>query len=459
MTRKLVIIGLDCLTPQFLYGPWLEDMPNVGALIGSSMSGNLVSTIPPITVPAWTCMMTSYDPGMLGVYGFRNRKDYSYGELSVSNAGSIKAKTLWNYLSRNRLRSIVLGVPQTYPPKPLNGLLVSSFLTPDKDATYTYPTGLKSQLDTLADGEYIIDIDNFRTDKKQWLLERIYLMSRRRFKVFRHFLKSEDWDFAVMVEMGPDRIHHGFWRFCDPNHRLYEKGNAFEDAIYRYYLYLDEEIGKTLDCLPKDASVIIVSDHGAKAMRGGICINEFFIREGLLTLRVYPEEPTPLVKEMIDWEKTRAWAEGGYYARVFLNVKGREPEGTIPPSQYSSFRGELKEKLEGLRDENGEDIGTRVFFPEDIYKTCLNIPPDLIVYLGDLDWRSAGTVGHRAIHIFENDTGPDDANHAQEGVFIWHNRGRGGGVRGDKISIYDVAPSVLDFFSIDIPDVMIGEVI
>jgi predicted AlkP superfamily phosphohydrolase/phosphomutase len=125
----------------------------------------------------------------------------------------------------------------------------------------------------------------------------------------------------------------------------------------------------------------------------------------------------------------------------------------------NDFKLDLKAKLEALADENGKNIGTKVFFPEETYRECKGTPPDMIVYLGDLDWRSAGTIGNRAIHIFENDTGPDDANHAQEGVFIWQNRGKGPVGEIEAVSIYDIAPSILDFYGIDVPEDMVGKVI
>lgn len=456
MKPRLVVIGLDCVTPQLLYGDWLDEMPTIKKLMDGGFSGNLVSTIPPITVPAWMAMMTSQDPGMLGCYGFRNRKSFDYEDLYITSSKHIQAKPLWSHLSRNRLRSLVLGVPLTYPPKPLNGILVSSFLTPGKDVDFTHPPEYKTSLEKAADGDYIIDVKDFRTSDKDRLLKQIYVMTERRFKAFRHMLTTEDWDFAMMVEMGPDRLHHGFWRYFDESHRLYEKGNPHENAVRDYYIYMDREIGRTLDALPEDTSVIVVSDHGAKKMHGGICINEFLIEQELLSVKEYPAEPARLKPSMIDWSKTRVWGEGGYYARVFMNVEGREPNGVIPAAEYDSFRAELKQKLEAIPDENGNPIGTRVFLPEEIYKECKNIAPDLIVYLGDLDWRSAGTIGHRRVHIFENDTGPDDANHAQEGVFIWHNHGRLGG-SDHKVSIYDVAPSILDYYSLSIPEEMIGK--
>jgi predicted AlkP superfamily phosphohydrolase/phosphomutase len=459
VSRRLLVIGLDCVTPELFFGPWLEEMPNVRRLVQNGIQARLVSTVPPITVPAWMAMMTSHDPGMLGIYGFRNRAGHDYEDTYTVNATHVQARTVWNILSRHRLRSIVMGVPLTYPPKPLNGLMVGCFLTPDPSAAFTYPPELKERLHALAGGDYIIDVKDFRNERKQETLEQIERMTERRFRAFRGLLASEEWDFAMMVEMGPDRLHHAFWRYFDTGHRLYEKGNPFEDVVHRYYLEMDAEIGRTVDAVPADTSVIVVSDHGARRMAGAICVNEFLIREGYLTLKSYPDHPTRLAPDMVDWDRTLAWGDGGYYARVFLNVAGREPRGQVPAADAGRVARELAAKLEALGDENGRPIGTRVFFPEEIYREARGVPPDLIVYLGDLEWRSAGTVGHGRVHVFENDTGPDDANHAQEGVFVWANRGKAPAGSVDRVSIYDVAPSILDYFSIPAPPEMIGRVI
>ena len=453
---KLVILGLDCATPQLVFDQWLGDLPNLKKLVDEGIHGPLKSTLPPITVPAWTAMMTSQDPGMLGFYGFRNRKSYGYEDLYFANAKYVKAKTLWNYMSRNRMRSLVFGVPQTYPPRPLNGVLVSSFLAPSKDVQFTYPDEIKAELDLAADGDYMIDVEDFRTEKKDELLKGIYTMTERRFKAFRHLYGKDSYDFAIMVEMGLDRIHHAFWRYYDKDHRLYEPGNKYENVIHDYYVMVDEEIGRTLDALPSDASVMVVSDHGAKTMTGAICINEWFQREGYLTLKEQPKEPTRFKTSMVDWSKTKAWGEGGYYSRVFMNVEGREPEGIIPADQYEAARDELKARIEAIEDEDGNCINTKAFKAEEVYRDVKNIAPDLIVYLGNLDWRSAGSVGTGCIHMYENDTGPDDANHAEEGIFIWRSTGVGPG-GPNPYSIYDIAPTVLKYFNIDIPDEMIGE--
>jgi predicted AlkP superfamily phosphohydrolase/phosphomutase len=454
---KLLILGLDCATPQLVFDAWKDDLPNLKSLMDKGCYAKLRSTIPPITVPAWTSMMTSKDAGQLGFYGFRNRKSYDYEDLYFANANYVKEKTVWNYLSRNRMSSMIFGVPQTFPPKPLNGMMVASFLTPSKDVDFTYPADLKEELDRAAGGNYIIDVEDFRTDEKDELLKQIYEMTEARFKAIRHFVGKGEFDFGIAVEMGIDRIHHGFWRYFDKTHRLYEPGNKYENAIYDYYRVIDEEVGKTLDACPEDTSVMVVSDHGAKTMIGAICVNEWLQREGYLTLKEQPTERKRLKPDMIDWDKTRVWGEGGYYSRIFFNVKGREPNGLIPQEEYEDFRNEIKSKLEAIEDEGGKNIGTVVFKPEETYKETKNIPPDLVVYFGNLDWRSAGSVGVGAVHLYENDTGPDDANHAEDGIFIWDRPWSEMSEKKDTFSIYDIAPTILKFFGVDVPDDMIGK--
>lgn len=453
---KLLIIGLDCAEPDLVFNKWMADLPNIKRLVNKGLHGPLKSTVPPITVPAWTAMMSSQDPGMLGFYGFRNRKSYNYEDLYFANASYVKAKTLWNHFSRNRMRSLIFGVPQTYPPKPLNGMLVSCFLTPGKDVQYTYPDEVKAELEQAADGNYIIDVEDFRTERKEELLNAINVMTERRFKAFRHFYRKDSYDFAIMVEMGIDRIHHGFWRYFDKSHRLYEPGNQYENVIHDYYVKIDGEIGRTIDSLPADTSVMIVSDHGAKTMVGAICINEWLQREGYLTLKEKLTEQKRFKINMVDWSKTKAWGEGGYYSRIFMNVKDREPSGVIPRAQYEAERDGLKARLEAIKDENGKCINTKAFKPEEVYRTTNGIPPDLVVYLGNLDWRSAGSVGVGSVYLYENDTGPDDANHAEEGILVWDIPGKKLSTR-KSYSIYDIAPSVLKYFNIDIPEEMIGK--
>ncbi|MBX6342849.1 MAG: alkaline phosphatase family protein, partial [Thermomicrobiaceae bacterium] len=377
--------------------------------------GPLESVTPPITVPAWSCMMSGRDPGELGIYGFRNRADYSYDKMTIANSTAVKAPRVWEVLSTAGKRVGVVGVPGTYPPKPVNGYLITSFLTPSTDSQFTYPHDFRNEVFRWADGDYMLDVRNFRTDNKDWLLEQIYLMTDKRFTVAEHMVTELPWDFFMMVEMGTDRIHHGFWRYHAADHRLYEPGNKFEHAIHDYYRHVDARIGQLLSLVPEETAVLVVSDHGAKTMHGGIAVNDWLIREGYLALESSPEGVQRFEDVKVDWSRTRVWGEGGYYARIFFNVQGREPRGIVPPAEYEALRQEVKAKLEAITDEQGRNIGTRVFLPQEVYKQVNGIPPDLIVYFGDLGWRSIGSGGNPTIQVRENDTGPDDANHAPYG--------------------------------------------
>jgi predicted AlkP superfamily phosphohydrolase/phosphomutase len=447
-----MVIGLDCADPELVFGPWLADLPNIARVLRAGVHGKLRSVTPPITVPAWMCMMTSRDPGELGIYGFRNRSEFGYDKLAVANSGSVHEETVWDILGRAGKDSIVIGVPPTYPVKPLRGSLVSCFLTPGAQSQYTYPHDLRPELQRLV-GDYMVDVKGFRTDKKQWLLSQIYEMTTKRFTVGKHLLKTRPWDYFMMVEMGTDRIHHGFWQFMDPRHVLYAgEGNPFSESIHEYYKYVDSLIGELLEFADSNTRVLIVSDHGAKRMDGAIALNEWLVQEGYLALKRYPTEPTAFDKLEVNWSRTKAWGEGGYYGRITLNIEGREPQGVVPKSQFNSLRRELKEALEALGDKEGNSIGTRVVFSDEIYRDTRNIAPDLSVFFGDLYWRSSGMVGAGKIHSKENDTGPDGANHNWDGIFLMaegKNLGKSEQcVPIEGIQLYDVAPTILETYKI-----------
>jgi predicted AlkP superfamily phosphohydrolase/phosphomutase len=274
-------------------------------------------------------------------------------------------------------------------------------------------------------------------------------MTAQHFAVARHLLDTREWDFFMMVEIGLDRIHHAFWRYLDPAHPQYEPEHRYRDVIRSYYQYLDEEIGELLERFDDDTAVFVVSDHGAQAMEGAICINEWLVQEGYLVLRDQPSAITPFRDLAIDWSRTRAWGEGGYYCRLCLNVEGREPEGVVRAAEYETLRAELIERLEALPGPDGP-IGTRVHRPEDLWRECRRIPPDLVVYFGNLAWRSNGSVGHGRYYTFENDTGPDDANHSSQGLCVMSGAGFSSEQRDDLV-LYDIAPTILRLF--DLPPV------
>jgi predicted AlkP superfamily phosphohydrolase/phosphomutase len=451
---KILVVGLDCAAPELLLGD--ERLTNVRRLMEMGAFGRLESVIPPITVPAWMCLSTSQDPGSLGVYGFRNRRDHSYDGMKVVDSRSITELAIWDQVAREGGRSIIVGVPPGYPPRKVNGISVGCFLTPDTAGTvYTHPPEAARAIEQVV-GTYPVDVRNFRTDDKRRLLDEIMAMSRKHFEVIRHFLRNEPWDYFQFVEIGLDRIQHGFWKHHDPEHVLHEPDSPFKNVVRDYYRYLDDELGGLLELLTEETVVLVVSDHGAQRLDGGFCVNEWLVREGLLKLHTYPEQVTPFAKLDVDWGRTLAWSEGGYYARVFLNVKGREPSGAIDPADYEKVRDEIKARLEATTGPDGTPLGTLVFKPEAIYRNVRNVAPDLIVHFGGLYWRSIGGVGYPAIHVQENDTGPDDCNHAQFGAFVLAAprlapRGEFAGA-----ALLDMAPTLLELGGYDRPPGMQG---
>jgi predicted AlkP superfamily phosphohydrolase/phosphomutase len=244
----------------------------------------------------------------------------------------------------------------------------------------------------------------------------------------------------------------------DKAHHLYEPGNRFENAIFDYYKYLDSKIGGLIAKAGDDTVVLVVSDHGAKRMKGAFCVNEWLIDKGWLAVKERPPKPTSLDDLPIDWEKTRAWAWGGYYARIFLNVEGREPKGTIPAEDYEKVRDELLAELKAIRGPGGEAWETKVIKPQEYYEELEGEYPDLMVYFDDFYWRSAGTLGYGTMFLLENDTGPDDAVHAQQGIYILRDPKSGWAGKRDA-DILDIAPTVLDIMGLAVPGRMKGRVL
>jgi len=443
VSRRVAVIGLDCAEPRLVFDRWREQLPNLSRLMDAGTWGPLRSVDPPITVPAWSCMMTGRDPGELGIYGFRNRSEHDYGSLVVADSGTVGVERVWDHLSRAGKHVIVVGVPQTSPPVPVNGELVSCFLTGDpRRDPYTYPGELRAEIESLV-GSYRVDVRSFRSEERDRILAEVYEMTEQRFTVCRHLLDTRPWDFFMMVEIGLDRMHHAFWRFMDPEHPRHEPEHRYRDAIRNYYIYLDEEIGDLLERFDQNTTVLVVSDHGARPMHGAICINEWLVQEGYLVLDgPVPGELTPFSEASVDWSRTRAWGEGGYYCRLCLNVAGREPQGVVAPEDCEQLLDELAGRLEQLPGPDGEAIGTRAFRPRQLWREQRGIPPDLVVYFGDLGWRSNGSLGHGRHWTYDNDTGPDDANHDRNGLCIITGPGVIAEQRDDLV-IYDVAPTIL----------------
>jgi len=345
--KKVLVIGLDCAAPGLVFERLKGELPNLERLMAGGTYGELESCVPPITIPAWMVMMTGRAPGELGLYGFRHRVPGTYEDIWIANSQKISAPTVWDLAGAAGKRCCVVAVPPSYPPYPVNGDLISCFLTPDTRRQFTYPAGLKMELEEngLA---YVPDVE-FRVEDKETLLAGIYDMTEKHFEINSYLMRERDWDLFVTVEIGLDRLHHGFWKYSDPEHHLYRPGSPLEDAIPGYYRYLDKKVGGLLEIAGGDTTVLVVSDHGAKRMKGAICINQWLEEQGYLVIRKSPEGVHKLEQADVDWEKTTAWGWGGYYSRIFLNVKGREPNGVVESGDFERVRDRIAEEIRSIK--------------------------------------------------------------------------------------------------------------
>ena len=454
---KVLVIGLDCATPKTLFEDFIEECPNIKMLMEKGVYGKLRSSDPPITIPAWMVMVTGKKPGTLGVYGFRHRKGNSYTDFWVANSQTIREPRIWDILGKKGLKSIILGLPPTFPAQPMNGNLVAGFIAPDTLSNFTYPPELKQEISEKI-GNYIFDV-KFRTNQKEQLLMDIYQMTKIHFETIKFLIQNKEWDYCHFVIIGLDRIHHAFWKYYDKTHHKYEKGNVFESVIKNYYKFLDKKIGEILELISDDTTVFIVSDHGAKAMKGCLCVNMALEKLGLLKFLEKPKKGARLEEAKIDWKSTYAWGWGGYYARIFLNIKGREDNGIIEQKDYELWRDKVIDLLKEIPDVDGNPMQTKIFKPEDLFEKINGDAPDLMVYFDDLNWRSAGTLGYDSMYLDENDTGPDDAVHDYNGIFIISKPNQSIGKNIGTKSIVDIVPTIMDIFGIKIPSDIEGNVI
>lgn len=437
--RRLVVVGLDCVPPRLAFDRFRGFMPVLSGLIEAGLFGELRSTTPPITVPAWASMTSGRDPGELGVYGFRNRIPGSYG-LKTATSRDIRAKRIWDVAGEAGKRVSSLFVPPNHPPTPVRGSLLSCFMH-DPGQPFSFPPSLGKALEQQY-GSYIPDVSNFRTEEKEAALETLYAMGKQHFAIAKTLWKQENPDFMMMVEIGPDRLHHLLWRHFDVEDPRHDPTNPWRGEGERYYRFLDAQLGELLDTLASDTVVMIVSDHGARPMEGGVRINQVLLDAGLLRLKHPAENGTPLSLENIDWANTRAYGAGGYYGRICFNLRGRDPEGCVDFGELAELRETIATLFSALPRTDGSALPVTIQTADELYAKVTGFPPDLFLFFDDLAYRALGTFMAEEHIAAENDTGADGCNHDWNGIFVLSGPDLPQG-RVEGLSIMDVFPTAL----------------
>ena len=327
------------------------ELPHLAGLIEQNGLHQMRSVQPTVSCVAWSSYMTGANPGKHGIFGFIDRRDGSY-DLDFPNGRHMATPHLWDILSRADKRVFGMNVPATYPPRPVNGILIGGFLAPSLDKV-AYPASVGAYLKSI---DYRIDSDAqlARQDKNAMLGDLDVTLDRRMQAMF-HFLDSESWDIFHTHIMGSDRINHfllGKFQADDAH---------FAPAFRRYYRRIDDYVGQLLQRIGDDTPLLVLSDHGFCPIEQEVQLSRCLVETGWTT----PADPIahPL---SINPSKSRAYCL--IPGRIFINLKDREPAGIVPIEEYEQTRQALKADLLALQDPNtGRAVIKTVVMREQLY--------------------------------------------------------------------------------------------
>lgn len=463
--NKVFVLGIDGAPPQMVFEKWIEYLPNIKKLMKQGAWGRIESTIPASTCVAWPSFFSGCNPGQHGIYCYNTRNGFSYTPGRLINANDLKVDMIWHKLAKLGKKSFVFNVPITYPiEKEISGChIISDFLTPELNEKSVSPKGYYEGVKTKFP-DYMFDVSvglsSHRNEKDNELIKKAYRMTTQNFELIFDALKEKDWDFIGAVLLGSDRLEHRFWGYVDASHRYYKGETPYKNVLKDYFIFLDQNIGKIISLLPKDTTIIIASDHGMDKMNCRFNVNEWLIKEKYMVLKQYPSAPTKLDAHNVDWKKTKVFSCDAFFARIYFNLEGREPEGIVPLEDYTSLQKEIVSKLKEIKDDKGNDMDNRFYFPQDIYYgEYAEEAPDIIAYFDNLLCGVNSGVGYASLYSWATAGGSDDAGHAPEGIFIISQNGKKGIGHLPKIRMLDVAPTILDCMSMPLPKEMQGSVI
>jgi len=429
---RVLALGFDGTPYSFMKRMKDEGrLPHLSKLFDEGAFVRMNSVHPCVSCVAWSSVMTGKNPGKHGIFGFADRKPGT-SDIYIPNARNLKSRMLWEVLSSLDKRVVSIGVPVTYPPREVNGYLVSGFLAPTIEKG-TYPKEMGSVLKEMG---YIIDVDaqKARTDLDAIFPDLMKTLEKRT-QTARFFLEKEKWDFFLVHFMETDRLHHFVWEHMENGHEKYAP------AFYRFYEALDAFVGEIVGQLDDDVTLCILSDHGFCTVKREVYINWWLENAGYLTYKGADRK----AMTNIDWGATRAYCMDP--GRVYLNVRGREPEGVVQfGSEYSELRKKLRDELVKITDPvSNEPMVRNVFTNQELFHGDESqYGPDLVI---DSHW------GYdiKGFHGRDGFTGkgPINGMHTYEDAMLFI---RGQSVVRDDPSVMDFLPTVFDLMKLPPPE-------
>ncbi len=491
LAKRLLVLGLDGATFDVL-DPMMDAgrMPNLKAFIAGGAAGILRSTMPPITPAAWTTFMTGKGPGRHGIIDFEK---YSVNEarLSFNSTFEIREKTIWDILSDKGLQVGSINVPMTYPPRPVNGFMISGFETPSTDADFTYPKELKNEIFS------VLPHYDYRTNwKRRGLggddvlttnLNYIANSFDQGFELTQYCGDRFGWDVLMVVYKLVDNLQHKAWKYLDPRfNKKYPREAELAAAVFER---LDHALAQHFEyARQNDASVLIMSDHGHGSLDGKAQANLLLRQWGYLHLDSPVSQAATRMKYVarrlskgkstrfeqgsrgieaelaVDWSKTRACVmHAGIYGFLYLNLKDRGPHGIVDPADYEQLRDDLIARFKSATTRAPDGSTVRIFNDalktEQLYSTTREQNPDLPDLL--LVPRPGLAVvrkirGHRAVRWSSEKR--LEGTHRVEGIVAF---GGDHVAPGQRVigEIADITPTALAMLGLRVPADMEGRVL
>lgn len=446
--KKVFVIGIDGAPPEYVLGEWLDDLPNIKKVLNSGAYARLNSTIPPLSAVAWASLSTGKTPSDLGLFEYVYRKNNSYTDLGVISSKNVEEKTFWQIASEYGKKSIVCLVPLTWPIKPFNGICVSGFMTPSTTRNFTYPEEIGKEVDELFGSKFRI-LSEFRKPEKEEIIERAYENTSMHFELMKHLIKNKEWDLFFGVIAESDSMNHNFLKYVDIGHREYDPSSKFRNSLKEYYSFVDGKIGELIALLDKDTKIIILSDHGIKRMHNRVNLSDWLIKEGYLVLNEKVDERKKLDMNMINWEKTIAWAICAFEGQIFINLEGREPKGIVKQEELEKLLNEMEIKLKKITGDRYETLDTKIFMKKrDFSGKRDDKAPDMLIYFDNLQYGcNCSLVGNKTLWSPQTAIGSDDAGHSEQGIFIIKNGVQKGNI--EEVDILEVSPIILKELGIE----------
>ncbi len=338
-------------------------LSNLKSLLSEGSIKRMNSVLPCVSSVAWASYMTGVNPAKHNIFGFIDRIPQSM-EMFVPTSTHMSAETLWEWLSRNGKRVVVINVPGTYPPRRVNGVLIAGFLCADIDKI-SYPREIANDLKAMG---YRIDIDSWKARKsRDEFLSEVNDALDKRFEVACTLMNRVDWDFFQLHIMETDRINHFLWT-------QWKEGDSLYGPLFlQFYRKLDSYLGALLDRIGDGTELMILSDHGFCELKREVYLNHWLEREGFLKMKKESDSIADI--------HPASQAYSLFPGRIYVNLRGREATGTVEEGKdYEMTRENLMNALLAVRDpENGEPLVEGVLKREEAYNgPYLSSAPDLV---------------------------------------------------------------------------------